>query len=319
MAERQRVLVEVITMVARERGIACSCHCHDWVIVLEQGERRRQIFGYNFDLNPAAAARIANDKAATSILLSEAGLPSVEHLLFPHPELFQYVGGEGNWREMLAAFDRFGQRAVLKPNEGTGGHGVTRVMSLRELEVAAHALFESHRVIALSPLIEIEREQRLIMLDGQCLLAYEKLRPAVVGDGQASLLELLARWARQIGAVQRLAQLLDELDPTQIAHLQTIPEVGQSVPLNWKNNLGLGASATINPTPDATRITLARRAMSTLNLRFGAVDLIDTPRGPMVLEINAGLMLETLARTHPEGMQITRDIYGQVVDKMFSE
>ena len=54
-----------------------------------------------------------------------------------------------------------------------------------------------------------------------------------------------------------------------------------------------------------------------LNLRFGSVDVLLTPDGPTVLEVNAGLMMEFVSRAFADGPAIADGIYGKAFDAMF--
>ena len=149
------MLVESLKRYAAARGAEVRLLSHGWIGVLGKDGRRHLIYGYDLGLNPSAAARIANDKAAAYEVLTAAGLAAVEHRVFLHPRFLDFVPVDGNWPGMLAAFEAFGRDAVIKDNEGTGGIEVFRVRSLTELEQRALGLFQIARGVALSPFLEI--------------------------------------------------------------------------------------------------------------------------------------------------------------------
>lgn len=178
MKNTDRKLVDCLKRYAATRAITIELMSHDWIAVLTRGAQRQLVFGYDLGLNGAAAAKIANDKGATYAVLTAAGLPAVEHRVFLHPRFLDFVPVDGNWPGMLAAFAGFNRDAVIKDNEGTGGMEVFRVRSNTELEQRAHQLMQIARGIALSPFLAIEAEQRFVMLEGECMLAYAKERAA---------------------------------------------------------------------------------------------------------------------------------------------
>ncbi|MEM6784458.1 MAG: RimK-like protein [Bacteroidota bacterium] len=175
----ERFLVTALREEAARRGIACTTYSANWIVRLSRGDQRATVMGYHFPLNSAPATMLAGDKAAASEAMAEASVPCVEHRLFLRPALAGYVGSVGNWAAMLAYAQEHGEHLVVKPNEGTGGQQVLRTGSVLELETAVHELFAHHRALALSPFHAIDREVRLVMLDGTCWLAYEKVRTAI--------------------------------------------------------------------------------------------------------------------------------------------
>ncbi len=86
---------------------------------------------------------------------------------------------------------------------------------------------------------------------------------------------------------------------------------------DWRHNLDLGARPVLLP-PGATRdacVALAIRAAQTIGIRFASVDIVRVAGGWKVLEINSGVMMETLGRHHPELVQAA---YTAALDKLFA-
>ena len=269
MKNSDRKLVDCLKRYALVRKITLELLSHDWIAVLTRGQQRHLVFGYDLGLNGAAAAKIANDKSATYSLLKACGLAAVEHRVFLHPRFLDFLPVDGNWPEMLAAFADFNRDAVIKDNEGTGGLEVFRVRSQTELEQRAHQLMQIARGVALSPFLTIEAEQRFVLLQDDCVLAYAK----------------------------------------------------QRAPAEWRHNLGLGAQA-LRLDPDAPEqqpaVTLARAAMAALTLRFASIDIVTVDGKLMVLEANAGVMLESASRPDLGGPELAERIYGRALDLIFA-
>ncbi len=149
-----RLLPDWVRQAAVEYDISVTSFSDDWVHRLEKNGTTRFVHGYRFDLNASAAGSNAHDKVATSLLLQDAGLPVVSHLLLDSaPSTYP---------------------CVIKPLHGTGGNGVVLIESAQSYE--AWRQDASPAQYALSPLELVEAEYRAIILDGQALLVYEKVR-----------------------------------------------------------------------------------------------------------------------------------------------
>ncbi len=292
-----RVFVAAVRAFADTHGMALEALSHDWLLILTgAGGERFPLLGYDIGLNSATTLRIANDKAATADMLAAAGVAHVPHRLFLNPDLHVYTRGSGNWTGLQAAFSQAGGDVVLKGNEGTSGKGVHRVRSMLELERVSHDLFRTERSIALSPWTAISRESRFVVLDGTIHLAYAKTVPSLAGDGRSTLRALVAQaMTPEMGP--SLGAWLEDLDAGE---LDRVPEAGERLPVGWRHNLGQGGGIG-EIAVDAPGHAVALAAAAALKLRFGSVDVARTADGrDLVMEVNAGVMLEHFARSSPE-------------------
>jgi glutathione synthase/RimK-type ligase-like ATP-grasp enzyme len=335
-----RVMTRIVRDAARDMGVNVESLGEGWILRLThvpegRGTTTRHIHGYSFDLNPAATHQICCDKAATSEVLASAGVPAVPHRLFLHPAMAKFVPHKGTWAGLLATFDAWGRDVVVKDNEGTGGRGVTRCRSVVELEEAVYRLFERVQSLCVSPFVDIAHEYRFVMLRGACECVYEKVRASVTGDGEGTLLELLARQPLLRGLPT--AALLENLEERERAALARVVPKGEVRMPNWRHNLGQGASARLVSEAEARALpawALAHDAARVLGLEFGSVDVITrSPSAALsggggvalragggwhVLEVNSGVMMEFLARTVPEGEAVARHVYAKAVREMFA-
>jgi len=160
-----RLLPEFVAVAAAAKGIECVRMSGDWVLRLERQGTIRWVLGYQFDLNRAAASALAHDKVATHLALLQAGVATVPHIL-ARSVLSQPVAAE--LLEMEGPI-------VVKPVSGSGGRDVHIVAD----GASAASLIESKQTPgwAASPFCDIAAEYRVIMLDGQALLSYEKSQP----------------------------------------------------------------------------------------------------------------------------------------------
>jgi glutathione synthase/RimK-type ligase-like ATP-grasp enzyme len=317
-ANTQRVMVRLVREAAERLGASVESLGEGWILRITKDGEPRHIHGYSFDLNPAATHQICCDKAATAEVLRAAGVACVEHRLVLHPDMARYVPHAGTWTALLASFERWGRDVVIKENEGTGGRGVVRCQRVIELERAVYAAFTRTMSLAVCPFVDVLHEHRFIMLRGECVLAYEKVRASIIGDGTRTAMELISAQHALEGPA--LAALLENLAEDERSALAGVPAAGERRLLNWRHNLGQGASARLldmRALRNDRSWTLAHDAARALGLVFGSVDvIIDRAGERRVLEVNSGVMMEFLARTLPEGEALAKDVYGRAVAAM---
>ena len=58
---------------------------------------------------------------------------------------------------------------------------------------------------------------------------------------------------------------------------------------------------------------LALRAAQALEVVVASVDIVITPTGAKVLEVNSGIMMESLTRNHPDGWAMAYRFYDRIL------
>jgi glutathione synthase/RimK-type ligase-like ATP-grasp enzyme len=311
----ERMLVSLLKEVCAARGIRLTSFSDDWVFCLQHEARTAYVVGFDFGVNNATAKMLAKDKSATSDLLAFHGVPRVEHRLFHSPELAAYVPLDGSWRPMLAYFEACGHDLVCKPNEGTGGRLVLRARSALELEAAVLRILKVSRSVCLSPFEPIGDEYRVAVLRGVVQFAYRKERPALIGDGVRSLRRLVTEKLEVqpdfAAAAQRLADLAEmKLD------FDHVPAQGERVELNWRHNLGQGAEPELldGESPRFHEVcAVALAAAEALGIDLASVDVVDAGGTLKILELNSGIMMESLVRSLPGGRALATRFYDRIV------
>jgi glutathione synthase/RimK-type ligase-like ATP-grasp enzyme len=314
MINGERAFISAVRKYCASHGILFELKADGWLIAMKRGSQRRFAFGYDLGLNSAVAHRIANDKAATADVLEICGIPCIPHTAFLSPRMYKYIVPTGAWTAMLDLLKQNPQGLVVKPNEGTGGISVFKVRSEPELEVAAHEIFSSEKSLAISPYVEIEDEVRVILIDYRPIVVLSKNRSSVTGDGKRSVLELAIA---AIPAARLSAVLSGLAGDISRASLDEVPPAGRRHALNWRHNLGAGAQAIVLEQDDArvaACIAIAIAAARSIEMRFGAIDVVNVDGVWKVLEINSGVMMETLNRSHPE---LVNSAYGAALDLIF--
>lgn len=313
----ERIFVTLLREIATEQGYTLTSFSQDWILRFEKAGHVRHTFGFNFELNSATAHMLAGDKAAVAALLHHQHIPHIEHRFFLNPSRAAYIPESGHWPAILAFAQQHDYNIVAKPNEGTGGLGVTRIKNQAQLEKAVLSIFQKGQSLSLSPYYQIQNEHRLIMLDGECQLAYAKQRPQVSGDGAASLRTLVERQLLA-GAITQ-TQAVEALEQHQ-AQLEQVLPAGESLTIGWKHNLGAGSTPqALSPGPLLEQLqALALAVQQAINIRFASIDIVEVNGDLRVLEVNSGIMMEHFARHQPQNRATAKAIYARALEKMFA-
>ena len=169
--------------------------------------------------------------------------------------------------------------------------------------------------LAISPYLEIKNEVRVILVDDLPVIVYGKSRPSITGDGVHSILELAlaAMPAERLSAI--LPRMAGDLDS---ATLDTVLPPGQHHALNWRHNLDAGAEPVLLQQGETRErcVELAIKAAKSIDLRFGSIDVVQVDDGWRVLEINSGVVMEALGKTHPD---LVYAAYAAALDKVFGD
>ena len=307
MKNSQRMLVKIIKEICIKENIQFECFSYDWILRLIKNGKSLHIFGYQFENNSATAQLLCTDKCAAYELLLSRQIPAVEHRFFMSPANFQYTGSQGNWQQMLSSLNKHG-KLVCKPNEGTGGSNVFLVSTPAELEYAVSKIFAHNRSLALCPYLPIENEYRLIVLNNDVKLVYSKNIPALNGDGIQTIRQLYLQYLQLHPEIPLANDVLNEV-------AEKIPAQNERIPINWKHNLGTGASPILitEKTLSEKLENLALKACKVLQVNFASVDIVQTGNEYLILEINSGVMMEAFAASSPQNYLKAFQIYRQAI------
>lgn len=158
----KRWMENIIADIAAESHIVHQTYSSGWVHVLKKDGKQLTFCGYKVSLNDAAASAIASDKVATFEILQQAGVAVLKHVLVrKQPDT------------TLKWYGHCDVPFVVKPLDGTSGHGVRKCADMTAAQQYMEQAGQS--AWAVSPFIDIVREVRVIMLDGEVVLAYEKV------------------------------------------------------------------------------------------------------------------------------------------------
>lgn len=174
---KSSIFLRILTEICSEQQISLKHLSRGWLHVLKKSGKTHYIFGYKFELNPAAAAAIADDKFATYEVLKSADLPVIDHEILYHVDNHAGFATGHNTKEFVQQFwQDHNQQIVIKPNDGTCGRNVLRIQKLDEIEPALERIFLASYSASLCPFVEILREYRTVLLDNEPRLVYAKER-----------------------------------------------------------------------------------------------------------------------------------------------
>lgn len=309
-----------IVEAARERGIPCLRLSEGSLVQLGYGKYLRRVQATIVDSTRAIAVDIAADKQLTKQLLERAGIPVPRGQVVTREE------------EALQCFAELGGPVVIKPCDANQGRGVSlRLTSPAEVRQAfRRAKEETERVI-------VEeywqgRHYRVMVVNGRVVAAAERLPAHVIGDGQATIAQLIARenghpW-RGEGHEKPLTQI--RVDAAVLSYLRRtgrclddVPAAGERVYLRDNANLSTGGTAidvTDSLHPDMAR--LCERVAMIIGLDVCGVDLIASdisqpPGGQVaVVEVNAA---PGIRMHHYPSQGSPRPVGKAIVDMLFPQ
>ena len=273
-------------------------------IILRSG-RARYFQRLRWDLNTLGAAAIALDKNATAQLLRRFGYT------VPTGRAFSYDGRPQTTRDIGGAYvyaRRLGLPVLVKPNDSSADQHVAVVYTRAQFYAAAREVFAASKTLLVQRIAR-GSDCSIVVLDGEVLMATEKTRPSVVGDGHSTIRTLIAmdrRRRRRAGHPTEL-RAADPRIGRHLAHghrtLATVPTLGQQIELLPCGNLGVGGDVrVVTELLHPTLRALAIRAVNDLGLRLASVDLVLSrpsdalPKRCTVLEVNTAPGLDTHER-----------------------
>lgn len=291
---------------------------------------RKRYFRYSsLDLNGLGASDIAKDKDYANFFLARMDYPVIEGKVFYAPDFGNAIGRpRQNVDAAYAYASKLGMPVVVKPNSGSQGVGVAFVRTKKEFYVAMRRVFKTDRV-ALVQRPVAGKDYRIVVLDDKIISAYERIALSVVGDGRATVSQLLARKQKSFVAAGRDTSIRTD-DPRIDLKLQrqglsrdSVLEKGRQVFLLDNANLSTGGDAVdVTKTIHPGFKKIAVRITRDMGLRLCGVDLMvngditQRPGDYRVIEINSAPGLDHYAKGGTEQERIVEDLYLEVLKSL---
>jgi cyanophycin synthetase len=237
--------------------------------------------------NPVAI-ELANAKDLAYGVLRGAGVPIADHVVVTSDR-----------KPAFELLDRTGGPVVAKPaRDGGAGLGVTTSITTRKQ--LARAL---RRGGLTSTRIVVEREvagehYRILLLDGEVLDIIERRRPSVIGDGVATIQDLMfAEFERRALDEHSWKPFPVDLDcmftlERQGIPISHVPEAGELVVVKGATNISGSRDCSTYQGSVAPEVeSVVRRAAAALGVRLAGVDVV-TPDPGVPLAASGGVVLE---------------------------
>lgn len=208
--------------------------------ILSNGKKQHRFTVSRGDAVPSSAIKICIDKNKTKNYLVKSQVPTPEGKLFM---------GETDDREIISSAKKLGFPLVLKPLDGTGGHGV--IANIKNEDEFVKALTYVRQDLSIDNVI-VERyfkgeDIRIYVVNNKVIGAIKRIPANVVGDGERTIAQLLriknnfrrhnpALKASIIKKDKEMSKVLNEQGYT----LESVPKKGERVYLKTKNNVSSG-------------------------------------------------------------------------------
>lgn len=258
------------------------------------------------NINGFGSAEIAKDKGCSSFFLKHFGYKVPEGKTFFNKKLCAKFPNLRNIDDGFNFAQYLGLPVIVKPLNLSQGILVTKVYNKREYyQVVKKILHQTSGFI-------VERfhngnDYRIVVLDSEVIVAYQRMPLLVVGDGKSSVLELLQRKQEDLRKIGRKIsidftdfRIKKKLQRQKLTFDSVIPQ-DTSVYLLDNANLSSGGEAidfTETIHPDFQK--LAVNVTNDMSLRLAGVDLITSDiTQPMVnytiIEVNGSPGLSNYA------------------------
>ncbi len=297
MSAMNSVYTTTITAEARRRGVGIEViDPVTPIFVLKHGRRSVRCYNALTDHVGAVTFHMAQNKRLANKFLHDRG--------FRVPDQQFYTA-----MDAAQAFLKQHRCIVVKPCTQWGGRGVsvgvrTRSDLVRAIQLARR--FEEE--IVLEEQVS-GVDQRLIFVDFRFVASIQRNPARVVGDGHATLRQLIMRRNRDERRVDPSHRIpLDAETGRNLKALgvdwDTVPRAGKSVQVRLTSNYHTGGSIDITTdTIDRRLVQTAERAVRLLNLPVVGIDFLVNPKTGRywIIELSPDLAISP-----PEGEEVAK-------------
>ncbi len=295
-----------------------------------KNKRRRYFRSTSFDLNTMGASEIARDKNYADFFMRRIGYPTIPGRGFYSARWAKAIGSKDSLEAAYRYAKKLGFPVVVKPNSASQGRAVEKVHTRETFYRAFRAAAKIDNVVLVQRHLR-GRDYRVVVLDKKVISAYERIPLSVIGDGRASIKQLLLRKQRefeQSGRDTRI-KLRDPRIANKLRHdsrsFASRPARGEEVFLLDNANLSTGGeSRDVTESMSAAYKRIAVGLTRDMGLRLCGVDLMlhqggieSVPRRGRhdytVIEINSAPGLDHYASAGRRQKRIVEGLYLDVL------
>ena len=303
-------LQRIIKQIALENNLSYEVLSCDLIIKLTKDNKIRYINGYKFGLNSHSLGLILDDKYATYELLNSLNIKVCKHhILFRPNNHNSYAKNYNSFKYCYDLFLKYNKNVILKVNNGTCGDGVYHITTKKKIY---NYLLKYNFSISLCPYYNVKNEYRVILLNNEIKIIYEKINPVVIGNGKDKLIDLLKEF--NINYFSNKNNLKKKINYNKIL------KNNEEFIYDFKFNLSKGSIINEDILKETKTIVskMAKDVSKKINLGFGSIDIIKTIDNKYyVLEINSGVMIENYIKLTSDGVKKAKKVYEEAVLEMF--
>ena len=303
----EKIIHKVIREICEELNIDFKLLSRDWIIKLEKNNKIRFVSGYKFDLNTHAIGEIIDDKYGLYEILKDENIPIIEHnIIYSKDNNSDFAIGYNDYNIVKEYFKTHNNSIVIKPNIGTCGKGVYHIENIDDIEPTLELLFNKNYSLSYCPFYDIRKEYRIIVLNNEVKLIYQKERPVIKGNGINTIKELLIDFNKNYFIDKELDEEYDR-----------VLNKNELFEYSWKFNLSKGSVSSIVTDKELIKklTDITSRILSKYNMKFVSIDVIDTYNKLLIMEINSGVMMKNIY--YQLGEKIVKDIYKEAIIELF--
>jgi len=269
-----------------------------------------------YPINSATAYAIARDKAHAKSVLKADGLPVIPGgLFFSHTRRLALRDPGREPGDALDLALRIGFPVFCKPNTASRGDYAEVIAGPDELRDYVRRIAPVYESFLLEPVMHGE-EHRILVCDGGAVFHGVRSPPVIRGDGR--------RTVRQLIADLDTTYLAPGLSATPVyGHApDRVPMKDERIELAGRRNLAAaGSFKRLSETAPPAMSAIALKAVASLGLRIGAVDIFDCSETgpvhePVIIEVNGNPGLKLLEMAGRQ--DIIRSIWTQMYEECLS-
>lgn len=272
-----------------------------------------KLFGYGFfpkfPINSAESRALCKDKAFSYMILEQNGfkVPEGDYFIKYDEKYLDNSRGKGI-EEALNYAEQIGYPVFVKPNRMMMGLWCEEIFNKDSLRNQIEKIFAEDYIVLVQKVIR-KKEYRIVVLDGEILLCYQKSADVVVGDGVSGL-EKLTEGKENIDWDYLQLQGFDK---------DSILQSGKAIKLRSNANLSTGGKI-VEVVNDYPRVLqdYVQRMGKVIGTRFFGLDLfaddLSNNDSFEVIEVNADAGFDEFRKYDEK--KVT-EIYQKVLEKCF--
>lgn len=267
---------QTIAAAAYEKGHGVEIYAPNQIVRIEHPDTHKKVYLYSMHtpLNTESSAALANNKFNTNLILRDAGIPVARSIRLSKSSFL-----DAGISDIALQFP-----VVVKPNEDTvGGEGVLlNIQDTASLHSALAQAFENFSFATIEEYHPYANEYRVLVLDEKVIAVTQRVPAYVVGDGHATIEELIAQKNQERLAKPQIKMMPIPMDDVTFLHMQNagytlgsvVPE-GESITLQDVVNAGRGGEFyDMTDQISVENADLCIQAARALGLRFVGLDVL---------------------------------------------